>query len=41
MNLLKRENYIRGDALGTCKWEGEVEAFDDVLSSSGDYFSWI
>jgi hypothetical protein len=32
------EKFIRGDAEGAIKWiEGEVEAFDDVLSGRGDF----
>jgi hypothetical protein len=32
------EKFIRGDAEGAIKWiEGEVEAFDEVLSDRGDF----
>jgi hypothetical protein len=33
---------VRQDAFGAVKWiEGEVEAFDEVLSSCGDYCACI
>jgi hypothetical protein len=32
------QNFIRGDPEGIVKWiEGEVEAFDEVLASRGDF----
>jgi hypothetical protein len=32
------KKFIRGDAEGAIKWiEGEVEAFDEVLTSRGDF----
>jgi hypothetical protein len=32
------QNFIRGDPEGVLKWiEGEVEAFDEVLSGRGDF----
>jgi hypothetical protein len=32
------QNFIRGDPEGMVKWiEGEVEAFDNVLTSRGDF----
>lgn len=32
------ENFIRGNAEGAVKWvEGEIEAFDEVLTCRGDF----
>jgi hypothetical protein len=32
------ENFVCGDAEGATKWiEGEIEAFDEVLTSRGDF----
>jgi hypothetical protein len=32
------QNFIRGDAEGAIRWiEGEIEAFDEVLTSRGDF----
>jgi hypothetical protein len=32
------ENFVRGDAEGAIKWiEGEIEAFDEVLTGRGDF----
>jgi hypothetical protein len=32
------ENFIRGDAEGAIRWiEGEIEAFDDVLTGQRDF----
>lgn len=32
------EEFVRGDATGAVKWiEGEVEAFDEVLTGQGDF----
>jgi hypothetical protein len=35
-------NFIHGDPKGVIKWiEGEVKAFDEVLSRSGDFYACV
>lgn len=36
--FFSEEEFVRGDAAGAVKWiEGEVEAFDEVLTDRGDF----
>lgn len=35
------KEFVRGDASSAVKWIGEVEAFDEVLSTRGDYCACI
>ena len=36
------QNFIRGDPEGVIKWiEGEVEAFDEILTGKGDFYACV
>jgi hypothetical protein len=40
--LSAEQNFIRGDPEGVIKWiEGEVKAFDEVLTCRGDFFACV
>jgi hypothetical protein len=36
------QNFIRGDPEGVVKWiEGEIEAFDEVVTGKGDFYAYV